>query len=262
METKVLVGVPTFKNMRYCQDKLFNRIKNLTYPSYDILIVDNSKDDSYFNELNKIPGLKVIWDNSNEEKSIFRLIHSRNKILEYGVENNYTHVLMLDSDVIPPEDIIEELLKHDKDIISGIYYNYFNISGQRKFLPVAWKCFTQEEFAELEKMLPHVTQDKTREDIKRHLTQEEVDSNQVHKVVIPSAGCMLIKRNVFEKVRYGKVKEHGADDDIYFINQAKELGFESYCNTKVKCEHLVMDKYKKDSQGNLIHSSFEDVVKK
>ena len=256
---KILVAAPTFKGMKYCQDEFFLRIKNLK-GSYDILIVDNSKDDEYFKELNNINGIKVIHDATIEEKSVFRLISSRNLILRYGIDNNYTHILMLDSDVIPPENIIEELLKWDKGIISGVYFNYFNINNKKQLLPVVWKYLTEKEFEELKKNYPKYSNLKSRTEIKRHITKEEIDSDELHEVAVPSAGCMLIRRDVFKKVKYGKFKETGADDDIYFIEKAREFGFEPYCYTKVKCNHLVADKYKKDNKGNLIHSSFSDML--
>jgi len=256
---KVLVAAPTFEGMKYCHEEFFSAIKNLAYQDYDILIVDNSKKDDYFNELVKIEGIKVIHDNSPEEKSVYRLISSRNLILDYGKEHSYTHILMLDSDVIPPKDIIEELLKCDKPIVSGLYFNYFLVSGKKSWLPVAWKNLTEKEIEELKKISPqfaNINQD----DIRRHITQEEINSNELHKVAMPSAGCMLIRKEVFEKVKYGKVKKTGADDDIYFIEMARELGFESYCYTKIKCEHLIKGKYKRDEKGNLIHSSFSDMM--
>ena len=56
------------------------------------------------------------------------------------------------------------------------------------------------------------------------------------------------------------MERKGANDDIYFIDKARELGYGSYCYPKVKCEHLVLEKYKEDEEGNLIHSSFSDLV--
>ena len=47
-------------------------------------------------------------------------------------------------------------------------------------------------------------------------------------------------------------------DDIYFILTARDLGFKSYCFTKIKCDHLVREKYKDDGTGNLVHSSFSN----
>jgi len=260
MENKILVAAPTFEGMKYCHDRFFNRILNLSYKNYDILIVDNSKTEEYFQELKKIPNITAIHDKTTEEKSIFRLISSRNLILEYGIKNNYSHILMLDSDVIPPIDVIEELLQSDKDIVSGIYSSFFNIAGKTKLMPVAWKYLTEEEFIEMKRNYD-VNPGLKRFDLRRYLTEEEINSDKLHEVAMPSAGCMLIKRQVFEKVRYGKENPKSfTGDDIHFIEKAKEFGFLPYCNTKVKCEHLIVEKYKKDKNGNFVHSSFSDLI--
>ena len=50
-------------------------------------------------------------------------------------------------------------------------------------------------------------------------------------------------------------------DDIYFVDKARELGYEPYCNTKVKCKHLVLGKYEKDENGNLVLKGFSDMLK-
>ena len=47
MQPKVLVGCPTYSGMEYCLDKYAKTVKSLTHPNYDILLVDNSKDNSY-----------------------------------------------------------------------------------------------------------------------------------------------------------------------------------------------------------------------
>ena len=125
MNPKILVASPTYKGMKYCIDKFIKQIKNLTSPDYDILIVDNSEDDAFFNELKKYQ-IKVIKDNCQKEK-IHKLINSRNIIIDYALKNNYDYIFMMDCDVIPPENIIEELLKCNKDIVSGLYFNYFMV---------------------------------------------------------------------------------------------------------------------------------------
>ncbi len=51
---------------------------------------------------------------------------------------------MLDSDVIPPKNIIQELLDCNKDLVSGLYYNYFISDGETKYLPVAWTEFNRK----------------------------------------------------------------------------------------------------------------------
>lgn len=245
---KILVAAPTYNGIKYCHKEFFQRIKNLTYPNYEILIVENSKDNNYYEELKK-ENITLIKDNTKETKNLLRLINSRNIILNYALKNNYNHILMMDTDVIPPKNIIEELLETKKNIVSGLYFNYFKVSGKLQLLPVAWKSITKEEFQKIKQKIKLPECVKSHLDIKQHLTNKEVHSNKLIKVLFPSAGCMLISRKVFEKIKYettdtsdiGNIK---TTDEIEFILKAKKLGFDSYCHTKLKCKHLIKEKLK------------------
>ena len=260
---KVLVASPTYKGMKYCQNEFFKAIKSLTYPLYDILIIENSEDNEYFNELKQQKGIILIKDNSPEKNKMLRLISSRNKIIDYALENNYDYIFMMDFDVIPPENIIQELLKCNKDIVSGWYDNYFVINGKTKLLPVVWMPITKQEFENMKKQVNFSSSVKSHLDLKSHMTKEQAESNKLLKVLFPSAGCMLISKKVFRKIRYnlldtqnwGNVK---TTDDIYFITKAREQGFESYCYTKLKCEHLLAGKFKRDARGAYIHPIYDN----
>jgi len=256
IQPKILVATPTFDGMKYCINEFLDRIRSLTYPLYDILIVDNSRDDSFFIELKKEKGITVVKDNCTEERNVMRLISSRNKILEYAIENNYDYILMMDSDVIPPKNVIEELLSCKKDIVSGLYYNYFICDGGPKLMSVCWRSITPDEFEEMNRLSPFPPIIKSHLDVRRALFKEEAESNELFQVFLPSSGCMLVSRPVFEKVKYGLLQLESnmmSSDDIYFIQKAREIGFEPYCYTKVKCDHLVFGKYVKDSSGSLKH---------
>lgn len=254
--SKVLVASPTYKGMKYCHERFLESLKNLDYENYDILLMDNSKTDEFYEELKKDNEIIVLKDETSEEKNILRLVSSRNKILEYALENNYDYVLMMDADVIAPKNILKDLLKHKKDIVSGLYYNYFNINREMKIRPVCWRSLTPEEFEEIKKQVNFPPVVKTHEDIRRHLTNEEIKKGECLEVKIPSAGCMLISKKVFEKIRYGLLDIPGLNsstDDIYFCEKSKEQGFELYCDPTIVCDHLIGGKYEKDSEGNLIY---------
>lgn len=259
---KVLVASPTYEGMKYCEEEFLNSIKELDYPNYDILIVDNSKDGSYFDHLKeRFSGIHIIKDLSKEEKNLLRLIGSRNKIIDYAIQNNYDYILMMDSDVISPNNIIKELLNCCKDLVSGLYYNYFISDGETKYLPVAWTELTDEEFEEIKQKVQLPSFIKSPADLRARLTEEEAKSNKVLPVVIPSAGCMLIGRKVFTKIKYGildtsEQENIKTSDDIFFILNAKKAGFNAYCNTKIKCEHLIKGKFKQEN-GYYKHPVFE-----
>jgi glycosyltransferase involved in cell wall biosynthesis len=263
---KVLVACPTYSGMSYCLEKFIERIKNLNYPNYDILLIDNSEDDDYFNKISSIDKIAVLKDKTIEKNPRKKIVDSRNKIIDYALQNKYDYILMMDQDVIPPKEIITELLKDNQNLVSGLYFNYFTSSGKIKILPVAWACITPEEFEEIKKKVKLPSLIKSNTDLRRHLTPEEVESNRTIEVLIPSAGCLLIKKEVFERVRYNllNLQELGftdntikTTDDIGFILDAEKNGFRSYCNTRIKCEHLVAEKYQKDEEGNFIHKGLK-----
>jgi glycosyltransferase involved in cell wall biosynthesis len=259
---KVLIGAPTYKGMKYCHKEFYSRIKNLTYKNYNVLIVDNSEDDEYFKELKKEKGIKVLKDNRKEENKMQVLANSRNLIIDYALENSFDYLLTMDPDVIPPKNIIEELLNCKKDIVSGLYFNDYESSGEMKYLPVAFQFITEEQFKEILKTTKFPPFVKSHEDLRRHLTQEEVDSGKLLKVKQPSIGCTLSSKKVFGKVRHGLFQIEGVDpgitgEDAFYFHSARKAGFDLFVFTKIKCDHLVKGKYETDAEGNLVHPLFK-----
>jgi len=248
---RVLVACPTFSGMDYCLDTFLNRIKNLSSSPYEILMVDNSDADLYYKKIVS-KGINCIRDNISEENKLIRLVHSRNLILDYAAKNNFDYLLMMDQDVIPPVNILETLLSSKKDIISGVYLNYFISSKKTELLPVAWMPVTELEFEEMKskgiKFNPSI---KSHKDLNRHLTQKEFNTPQILKVLHPSAGCMLLSKKVFSKVKYESLDlrkmgfqiSKNTTDDLGFRKNAQEQGFEIFIDTSVKCDHLVLGKY-------------------
>lgn len=260
METpRVLIGTPTFEGMRYCLKEFLKSVMSIDYPNYDALLIDNSNGDEFFLELQKEKGIITMKDHTKENENIMRLISSRNKVLQYALKNNYDYILMLDADIIPPKEVIKELLSCKKEIVSGIYFNYFNISGETKWLACAWKKLSQELFDQIKEKQPLLMAGyDSPKDMTEHLTKPDIESGNLFEVVIPSAGCMLLSKTIFKKFTYGmpKNKKPNQTDDIYFLEKIRNAGFQPYCYTKVLCEHLALGKFKKDSGGELSHPLF------
>jgi len=264
---KVLIGVSIFDGMGYCLDRFLKGLRSLTYKNCDVLFVDNSRGDEFFKELKEKAGeFVVVKDDTAGEKPAERLVSSRNRVLDYALENGYDHVFALDADVAAPKNMIEELLKHKKDIVSGLYFGYFSSSGKLKALSVAWRAITEEEFNVIKKQVKFPDAVKSHEDLQRHLTPAEAESNELLEVLYPSAGCMLVSRKVFEKARYGLIEApnkrlNAGGDDIYFIDKARKEGFKAYVDPKLKCDHFLEGKFKQDEKGRLIHPLNPDFYK-
>ena len=214
---KVLVGCPTSNHKFYCLNKYVNAVKNLSYKDYDILLVDNSKTEHYYNTIKKYLNVKK---DKYFESARERIVHSRNILRNYVLDKKYDYFLSLEQDVIPPQNVIERLINYKKDIVSGVYFVY---NDENVLVPLIYK--------------------KVKKDEVRNLTFEEIKEPNLITVDACGLGCVLISRKVLEKIsfRYDPSKE--AFDDMWFSLDAVKNGFKIYCDTSVKCKHLIKGRW-------------------
>ena len=252
---KILVASPTYDGMSYCFESFVNAIKNLDYPKFDVLIVDNSRRKKFWRIIRNIPNIKVIYDESVEKNNMLRLISSRNKILDYAKQKKYDYLLMLDSDVIVPSNIIKKLMQSNKDVISGLYFSYFKTGNKIQLFPVCWKEATNDEYDIMIKNKLITEQQlnalKTKGlSLRRFLTRNEILSKKVTNVMIPCGGCLLLSKNILNSnIKYGVISKKDnfgmkSSDDIYFFKQLVNNGFKLYCDTSVICKHKLKGKPK------------------
>jgi len=226
---KILVGCPTADPYRYCTQEWIDAVKALSYKGFDILLVDNSSSKDYFNEFSKkVPMLKT-----ERIENLRELIaRDRNLIREKVLKENYDYFLSLEIDVIPPLNVIEKLLSHNKEIVSGVYYKDYDVNitkagklvrKAKTILPLLWKAVDKENVAQL--------------------TTKEVEDSKLLEVAIAGLGCLLIHRSVLEKVNFRvNLKESSACDDVWFCHDASKNNFKIYADTSIKCRHLLKDK--------------------
>ena len=127
-----------------------------------------------------------------------------------------THILFVDSDVLPKKNTLEKLLLLNKDIVAGVY----PITAKKG---LAWSVSKEEKFVPL--------------------SIEELPS-EPFKISSCGFGIVLVKMKVFEKMQWPYWKNEfnpgGIEkgEDLYFCDKAKEAGFEIWCDPKVKCNHI------------------------
>lgn len=173
---RVLVASPVYAGMKYCFSDFVNHVKKIEGVDYDFLVVDNSRTKDFYEEIRHIRGLSVFYDDTGEEKNMMRVVHSRNVILDYAIENGYDYLLMLDCDVMVPANVLIRLLGHGKDIVSGLYFNIFNIGGQNKLLPVAYKAVPEKVFEKVmaSGRLPSFV--KSPNDLRVNITAQDIEA--------------------------------------------------------------------------------------
>jgi GT2 family glycosyltransferase len=224
MYPKILVGCPTYDGKSYCLDKYIKAVTELSYPNYDILLVDNSKTDDYFNKI-KDSNIPVIKDQP-EEKPHDAIVKSRNIIKKHFLEKNYDYFLSLEQDVIPDKDIIEKLLVHNKKVISGVYHTIYRFHGIPKLRPLIWADVPNQ---------PDKMRFMNPECLKAKDSQEPV----LKKIKMCGLGCLLIHRSILEKIDFRVPKDYSTYDDFAFCNDVRDLKEDIWADLSIQCDHII-----------------------
>lgn len=162
------------------------------------------------------------WDNPITTMSTY-LPMARNQIHDIFIENKDqgTHLLMLDSDVLPPPDCINKLLMHKKPMVGGYYckkekYPIKQLDGTVTVVqrPVVYD-YDKEKDGYVQRFAP---------------------GTGLERVGGAGAGCWLMSREVAEaigKSPYGQ----DAGEDLILCDKVRQAGFELWIDWTVRCAH-------------------------
>jgi len=140
--------------------------------------------------------------------------NNRNQIVQRFLKSKCTHLLMIDHDVVPSNNIFE-LIKQDKDIIiypvpiqqeEQIMFNIYNLDNEGYWI--------------------------------------EVDKQDgLFEISAGGTGCILIKKNVLEKIKAPFERKYNKDgiaelgQDLFFCTKAQQEGFKIYSHFDYTCSH-------------------------
>lgn len=196
---KILIAIPT---ARYIEPDTFKSIYDLEVP------------DGYKTEYQHFYGYNVD--------------QVRNLIADWIVNKDYDYLFSVDHDIVFKPDTLKKLLYHDKDIVSGLYYQ--RIPGK--------------EILEIYKDAGF--------DGVAHIEKNDIVSDFM-EIKACGFGCVLVKKEVFNKTDlphfyYKSAIDHKntISEDIYFCQNARECGFKLYADTTIQCEHIGETRWKVD----------------
>jgi len=150
--------------------------------------------------------------------------HARNHLCQMTLDNGFDYCLMLDSDIVAPNDTILRLLAHNLPIVSGMYHR----RSPPHSIPVM---------------------------IKDGQWVTQFPQNALIEVDYVGSGCLLIHRSVLEQMppiepghhwfcwrvdRKG-IMEPGEclSEDFTFCRYAKKtLGVKTIVDTSIQCRHI------------------------
>jgi GT2 family glycosyltransferase len=135
---------------------------------------------------------------------------ARNGAAKYFLTSDADALLFLDSDMMPPPDMLTKLVEHDKPIVSALAF---------KRVPDYEPCIFRE-VSETEAVIYH--------DYPKGLIE----------VAGVGMACCLIKKEVFEKVPPPWFMPGELGEDLAFCKRVREAGIPVYCDTTLICKHV------------------------
>ncbi|MBI2105598.1 hypothetical protein HYT56_02040 [Candidatus Woesearchaeota archaeon] len=246
---RVLVGCPVSDYHSYCTEEYLDALSSLTYNNHNILLVDNSKEDTFFKHL-KEKNINVVRIPFHENPRT-RIIDARNVLRKKVIEDKYDYFLSLEQDVIPPKDIIEKALSHKKEILTGVYCGNIKVGNKIRILPLVYKFPPASRIEEAKSLIDNSNLKQLKEEanlsyldmVKAYYTIEELEKeSSPTKIHSCGLGAVLISRKVLEKVSFRFSEKYGGFDDVWFCEDVKEEGFEIYVDPKIKCRHLIKNR--------------------
>ena len=164
---------------------------------------------------------------------------ARNKIAQEAIDEGVDYVLMVDNDVVLPEDALLNLLDDPKDVCLGFYAHRDNdniyrgrTSVCKLYQPDGSKYFNyplESEYTAVE--------------------LEAIKETGEYKLQIHGGGmgCALIKTDVFRKlnypwydwVNYADDNRGMLSEDLYFCEGCRHHHIPVYTDTRVGCGHML-----------------------
>lgn len=138
-------------------------------------------------------------------------------IADILADQSFTHIFLTECDMILPYETIPRLLEVDKPIVSGVYF-LRNGNGQ--------SCLFTKAVYNKQEPWPHTPVS---------IFPEDKPFKLGPKGGCPGLGCVLIQREVFEKVPYPwfDLSEGHYGSDMYFYTKAFEKDLEVWIQPKV-----------------------------
>lgn len=188
---KVLVAIPYHERKRYALDHVMNIVDKLSYPQLEVMMRW---------DLREYGGK----DNVKIQRETFRRL---------AITGYFDHLFFLGCDTIPPEDVIQRLLSHGKDIIGGVYWGRNMAPNSKVDGAVAW------------------IHDKT------PVEQRVIFKESENLINVDGMGmdCVLFSKRVLNDISWMSWPQN--DDDYPFYDKAKELGYKIYVDPLIQCKH-------------------------
>ena len=144
---------------------------------------------------------------------------ARNVIFQQAIDNNCTHVLLIDDDMAFRSNALTQLLEHDLDIVSGLYF-----ARAYPHKPLIFDLADEKGAC-------------------AYVNMCQVNGDRLKPIVAAGFGFCLLKVSAIQRiekpwVRLGELDPEQWCDDIGFFNRARKAGIQSYCDMECRVGHI------------------------
>ena len=145
---------------------------------------------------------------------------ARERIAHKAINEHFTHVLWLDSDMVFSPDLLDDLMFSGNDFVTGVYH------ARRK--GYASVIFTKLDFGEIDGVAK--------------FERAETYPAETFEIAGCGFGCVLIKTEILSAVCFNKgvcfTPTPNFGEDLAFCKRATDLGFHIWCEPSVVCGHI------------------------
>ena len=220
---KILIAAPQHESKKYCWEAWKDRVNSLTYPNFDVYIAENSEDDGFANEIKETTDFKVERVGYNLESVLDRTTKAHEACRLYAINNKYDYMLHLETDVIPPYDVIERLLCGNKKVISAVY-DIFHGKSRKAMIQVSEKL---DRSVGAYRVVPFIEHE-----------EPLFFDGTIKQVYHAGIGCILIKKDIFEKIPFRYDRNNIFHADTWFANDCFQKDIPIFADTSITCKHL------------------------
>jgi hypothetical protein len=220
---KILLACPISSHKDYIINEWAKHVRALVknYPgTCDVLLCDNSNSPTHAKKVERETGLRCDYVHTQLKNNYDAISFSRNYLRGFFLEHNYDYWLSLECDLFPPICTIFYLLSFKKKMVGFPYF-----IGEGEASPLMVQQF--EEFGE------------TREAQNMPMEQSCLFIDGTLKQVFSiGLGCMMMSREVVEKIPFRTNPDVRIHDDSFFAEDCQNMGIKIYCDTSVIPIHI------------------------
>ena len=170
----------------------------------------------------------VVWMQSEHDNPYPTTGHDGNQNItrlyqqarKTALQGDYTHLLTLEDDMVPPVDVIANLLRCDAPVAYSLY------------------CWRRAPFHWSAYRTLHETDGASLSDNNPWQAAELGNANAVIDVAGVGLGCTLIRRDALETVPFRCAYGVGGSTDWYFALDCQAAGVRQVAHLGVQCGHI------------------------